>query len=137
MRKAKVHSKLHAMITRYFGPVIDELVLMFIFDQRAVAAGRIQTVAEIGQLGILIVPAVPLECRQTSGGGIARDVQPTQSQSFRRRNIRVWFDRMRIVFEPAEPEVGKQCGADRLVESRRQAMIVNDGAAAQSSLSTT
>src|SRR6267143_441329 len=60
-----------------------------------------------------------------------------QSQSFRLRNVCVRLDRMRIVFEPAEPEVGKQGGADRLVESRRQAVIVNDRAAAKSSDSTT
>ncbi len=71
MRKAKVHSKLHGMIARYFGPVIDELVLVLVFDQRAVATGRIQTVAEIRQSGILIVPAVPLERRETSRGRIA------------------------------------------------------------------
>jgi len=51
------------MVAADFSPVVHELVLMFILDQRAVATGRIQTVAEIGQLGILIVPAVPLECR--------------------------------------------------------------------------
>jgi len=62
MRKAKVHSKLHGMVASDFCPVVHELVLMFILDQRAVATGRIQTVAEIGQSGILVVPAVPLEC---------------------------------------------------------------------------
>ena len=136
MRKAKVHSKLHGVITRYFGPVIHELVLMFILDQWAVATGRIQTVAEIGHLRILIVPAVPLECWQPSCGGITRDVQTVQSQSFRCRNVRVRLNGMRIVLEPAETEVCKQRGADRLVEARCQAVVVNVGAAAKPSNST-
>ena len=51
------------MVATDLCPVVHELVLMFILDQRAVATGRIQTVAKVRQLRILIVPAVPLECR--------------------------------------------------------------------------
>src|SRR6266478_1024442 len=63
MRKAQVHSKLHGMVASDFGPVVHELVLMFILNQRTVAARRIQAVPKVRQLRILIVPAVPLECR--------------------------------------------------------------------------
>src|SRR5664279_4692361 len=39
---------------------------------------------------------------------------------------------MRIVFEPAEPEVREQCVTDRLIESCGQTVVVDDGTATQS-----
>src|SRR5437867_11197324 len=65
VRKAQVHSKLHGMIACYLGPVIDKLVLVLVFNQRAVATGRIQAVSKVSQR------AVKLERREASGGRIA------------------------------------------------------------------
>ena len=47
-REPQVHAYLHAVVATDFGPVIHELVLVFILDQRAVAARRVQPVAKIG-----------------------------------------------------------------------------------------
>src|SRR5437879_2187858 len=118
------------MIAADFGPVVHELILVLVFDQRAVATGRIQTVAKVSKR------AIKLKRRETTSGCIA-SVQPIQPQRLRGRDVSIRLDRMRIVFEPTESEVGKQCGADGLVESRRQAMVVNDGAAAQAPDSST
>ena len=126
MRESKVNAKLRTVVASNLGPVVHELVLVLAFDQRAVATGRVQTVAKIGQR------AVKLESRETPSGCIT-GVQAVQPQSLRGRGGGVWFYRVRIVLEPAEPEVREQCAADCLVKSRRQAVVVNVGTAAQSS----
>src|SRR5207249_3608101 len=53
MREAKVRAKLHSMIAANLGPVVHELILVLVFDQRAVAAGRIQAIAEISQRAVV------------------------------------------------------------------------------------
>ena len=65
VRKAKVCAKLHGMVATDFGPVVHELVLVLIFNQRAVAAGRIQAVSKVSQR------AVKLKRRQATSGCIA------------------------------------------------------------------
>ena len=109
------------------GPVVDDLELVFLFDERAVAAADVQAVAEVvaARTG-----GANVEVRQAASRGIA-GVQPGYAEQRRRRSGGlVDFGVEDVVAIVSQPEIGQEVRADRVVGADRQTVVGTCGVAA-------
>src|SRR6266566_1554340 len=110
------------MITLQLGPVVHKLVLLFVLNQRTIAAARAQTDTEISNR-----PYIG-KCRQARGEFVAQ-IRIGNPKSSGWGGALIVLVSQRVVLEPAEAEVGQQRTAKRLGETGSQAVIVSDGIA--------
>ena len=73
-RIAKVNTKLYRVIADRLGPVIDQLELVFLFNERAVAVIHIQAGAELGAAVLNSRGITRSRCGHVGDGDIRRSV---------------------------------------------------------------
>ena len=102
-----VSAKLDLVIAPHLRPVVDELKLLLTFNEWAIAAANVESVAEGTQHSRLPVRSVSLETRPTRRKQVAK-VIVRNTHIFGWSLPLVWLVRGWVVLEPAETKVSQQ-----------------------------
>src|SRR5579859_499813 len=125
-RVTDVRAKLDRVVPLHARPVVHELNLLFAFCQRAVAAADVQAVPKRRKSTV----AIHEEGGQTTRVGCA-EIEAGNLKRSCPCHVGIGVRRLRIVFEPSEPEVSEPLGANRLVKARCQTVVMNVRTAVQ------
>ncbi len=124
---ADVGAELEGVVAPQLRPVGDTLVLVFVFNEWAVAAANVETFSKIRErCGI----GVHLERRKARGegcrqGSLVGDVEARNSQVAHRSRTCEELLSLGIVVHPPKAEVSQPSLTERLRHSDRHAVIVN------------
>src|SRR5436190_17198019 len=119
VRPANIRAELDRMVALNLGPFIDELVLVFVLDQRTIAAVHSERVPELEQ-----AVAVPVnEERRHAGVEIFVDVHTGDARVLgggRADSVRLAKN---LIAEPAEAKIREQGRPEIVVESAGDGVI--------------
>src|SRR5437879_1281610 len=124
---ADVGAELEGVVALDLRPVIDELDLFLIHNQRAVTAVDSQSVAELEKVIAIVVDE---EGRHPSGKGCVQ-IDAGNSRVLGRRGLQAVGDHVDLVAEKAEAEVGQQVGPHDVIESAGNAVVERGGLAGE------
>src|ERR1041384_1216255 len=103
---ANVGAELERVIALNLRPVVDELDLLFVLDQRAIASVDAESVSELEQIVAVVVDEAR---RHASGKGFVQ-VQPRDSRVAGGRCIQAIRHNVNLVTEKAKPEIRQKIG---------------------------
>ena len=116
---ANVSAEFKRVVPLDFSPIIDELDLIFVLDQRTVAAIHAESVTELEQIVAVIVD----EERRHPAGECLIKVQAGNTGIASGRGINAVWYHMYLIAEEAETEIGEQIRLQSVIETGRDTMI--------------
>ena len=119
VRLTNVGTELDGVIPLDLRPIVDELELIFILVQRAVAAVDAQREAELEQIAAVVID----EERRHASGELLIQIQARNSGIGGWLRIKAVWNDVHLVAEIAEAEVRKQRWLVGVVETRRDAVV--------------
>ncbi len=130
VRAAHVDAELHAVAAPQLGDVADDLELLLVLIERAVAAANALAEARAESNAAAVRIAADEE-RRHARRKRAVEVQAGNARVRRRRRAEVGRQHVDVVAEPAEPEIGEQRRRERPIHAGRQALVSRVGHAAE------
>ena len=122
-RVPDIGAELDGVIALELRPVVDELELPLVLTQRTVAARELQRVAEVELVARIAARAIAVEEKRRHAPAEIIDVQSGNARIG--RGVRIAAARIDVdaIAEPAESHVGQQRRAQRVIESRGDALV--------------
>ena len=121
VRAPDVDAGLEGVAADQLGHVADELQLVLVLFERAVAAVGVEAGAEDEPA---VAVAIDVAGRQAGGEGVVQ-VQPGNAGVGGRRGAVVERQHVDVVAEEAEAEVGQQRARERVVDAVREALVLD------------
>src|SRR5438552_3343048 len=111
-----ISTDLELVVAPNLGPVVDELKLLFVFNQRTVATANVQSLAEMGNC-LEVTRRIHEETRQTGRERIIGNVETRNAKAGGRVGSGIKFVAFGMVFEVSETEVGEKSGTENVIKA--------------------